>query len=1094
LSGSSVRFFPVVTGNTYPITEYKWWFGDQYTFTTDFATNNTRLLFSDASTYFVVDDRVMLTTSDTLPNGLSTTTLYFIKAVTSTYVTVSTTSGGAAVTFSDNGTGTHKIEHGSLVATPIIEYPSVASLTKYDVKLTVTDSNSGTATHTETDYIVIDITGHVAAMPTDGTYQRISVFVYDDTNSMMVNRTATSICNLLLMNPVIVNTIDKSTEATFSILDIGNSTATEKLLISEGKNVIAIQNKFIIFSGAIRRVSRNTQGAFAATDKIQIWDVECDSDLLKLAGMNVDSTALVASGAKVNDTPGNIARRILTPGAGEWDWRGNICCNDTKVSFQLNSANIEEQVPSRYELITALRTLTNYDLITRYEFEVHEYSIYDSGGSPASITCPGASFTSALEGKRYFVVSDVYLPDYPDYYSGTAADTEDHIDINPAVLPNDLNLGDRIIFSANAPGGTSLGTYYYVVYTDQDPVNPLIKISATEGGTAITFSSSTSPDFYKAEPTRGIVAYGTIDTVNSGTELYIDDIVEVSNPLTVYGYILIEKGPLLDFAKDLSTPSSVASYEVNNDLYSYNDNDDKRKFYSKVIAKGKDLRGVTISVALSGCHAYDEDNQYYNDSTHVTLKTEGMVYSNAYYKRKTAVTVYVDTHRDYTTNYAAAPNDIMVTNADTYFQYGSIVKFPNTGWVIPAPLVYGTEYYVVFVDSTHIHISATYGGTAITLTSDGSGTKEVEISYNWIDFDNSNGTVMENDTVTFLATSYPTPTNYLMVYYAVNVCAHGCRLKVHAGAPYLFTIINAGSAVYIINLNDIPVYGAGSTSEFITLPLYLYGWGYTIPSGTVLTLTLPYSTTYENVTTGGTTETVLGNNTKVTLVTITSFPTNDFSNGGHCLSAKIFVNDKSLYTSGTVEMLFGEEIIDVTGSGTDTTYGDYFTFTATGRIMSATEKHYPHGIGCLVAKTNCTEAAPETGSPIDAYGLYIDSETVDGNITYGDLDAYATALLLGFGAFYKKATCTAPLYRTGVKRVGTILMADGDLHGYFTPPRIGDTVSVTQFDGDIPEDFEVIAVTIKYDEGSISLGLGDYEKNIFTSLRQETNAINRTMT
>jgi hypothetical protein len=73
-------------------------------------------------------------------------------------------------------------------------------------------------------------------------------------------------------------------------------------------------------------------------------------------------------------------------------------------------------------------------------------------------------------------------------------------------------------------------------------------------------------------------------------------------------------------------------------------------------------------------------------------------------------------------------------------------------------------------------------------------------------------------------------------------------------------------------------------------------------------------------------------------------------------------------------------------------------------------------------------------------------------------------------------------------------MADGDLHGYFTPPRIGDTVSVTQFDGDTPEDFEVIAVTIKYDEGSISLGLGDYEKNIFTSLRQETNAINRTMT
>ncbi|MFA5439809.1 hypothetical protein, partial [Dehalococcoides sp.] len=137
----------------------------------------------------------------------------------------------------------------------------------------------------------------------------------------------------------------------------------------------------------------------------------------------------------------------------------------------------------------------------------------------------------------------------------------------------------------------------------------------------------------------------------------------------------------------------------------------------------------------------------------------------------------------------------------------------------------------------------------------------------------------------------------------------------------------------------------------------------------------------------------------------------------------------------TAEVLIGEETVTIEASGLDSTYGYYIDIDdPEDRVTSSTKKCYPHGVGALVASTNYTESAPESTSPFALYGLTSTTTTVDNNITYGDLDAYATSLLLGFGAFYKKATCWAPIITCGVKRVGKGA-ASPSTFDISTPPR-----------------------------------------------------------
>jgi hypothetical protein len=82
---------------------------------------------------------------------------------------------------------------------------------------------------------------------------------------------------------------------------------------------------------------------------------------------------------------------------------------------------------------------------------------------------------------------------------------------------------------------------------------------------------------------------------------------------------------------------------------------------------------------------------------------------------------------------ASSVTSILTLAGAQSFPTGSPIQFTNTGGgTLPAPLVTGTTYYAIFIDSTHIKVATTFANaisnTAITLTTN--GTAPIQVTNN----------------------------------------------------------------------------------------------------------------------------------------------------------------------------------------------------------------------------------------------------------------------------------------------------------------------------------------------------------------------------
>lgn len=392
LTGGAIRFFPYVYDSTaalqqwpYPITSWAWLFGNSVptTFTTD--GSGTNLIITTANLYFQAGDQVALTSTVSLPTGLSAypTAIYYVKSVTSTAITISITQGGSAVTYSvGTGSGTFTAHPASSQPNPICYYRNFAAGTEWNTVVNITDSQGNTASLTRNNYVNLDIVANVPVPPNDGTYQAVSVLLYNATESALITRvppngTVLGFSNFYLMYPDIVNNLDKMGTATFSLLDTGNSTATDQSLNTTGTFVMIFSGQNLVFSGKIQTSSQSTQNGFSSTNAVILWNVTCESDYGKLLALNVPAAALDPNGYAIVDSPGDIARRILQPVAGIFgDWQGKICCEDIQIGFQLNSANNLQSAGDIYDKMETLRVQSTYDLRTRMDYLIFEYSTF----------------------------------------------------------------------------------------------------------------------------------------------------------------------------------------------------------------------------------------------------------------------------------------------------------------------------------------------------------------------------------------------------------------------------------------------------------------------------------------------------------------------------------------------------------------------------------------------------------------------------------------------------------------------------------------------------------------------------------------------
>lgn len=84
-----------------------------------FIPDDTAETFTNASLapYFSNGDKVLLTTTGTLPAGLLTTRYYYVVERSGDTLKLSLTLGGSAINFTGNGTGTHTISHAIIFDT-----------------------------------------------------------------------------------------------------------------------------------------------------------------------------------------------------------------------------------------------------------------------------------------------------------------------------------------------------------------------------------------------------------------------------------------------------------------------------------------------------------------------------------------------------------------------------------------------------------------------------------------------------------------------------------------------------------------------------------------------------------------------------------------------------------------------------------------------------------------------------------------------------------------------------------------------------------------------------------------------------------------
>jgi len=700
-------------------------------------------------------------------------------------------------------------------------------------------------------------------------------------------------------------------------------------------------------------------------------------------------------------------------------------------------------------------------------------------------------------------------------------------DLRPIVV----EVGDPLLVTGSTIPELSNGWYYVTELVAMG--NLTIKLSASLGGSNIAWTDpgTFQTDLYGKDLIGNNVGVAAVGVINlngflSGGFLnaYFPALTREFQLIgaTPSGTIVVQDGWVVDFAQDLMTPSPVATYGVNKDVFNFNDNDDKRKLATRVVVRGKDINGVSISVSLIGIRAYNAELQFYNGCTYISRKSEGYIYKNNFMgEDKTVDTVnpFCSTMAmEFTTSYAGNPTKIYPTSEVASFVVNSPVAFlDRTAYGnLPSNIISSgiagmgetqenpTYYYVIANGGTYITVGAAPGGSAIDIGSDSTGAfNSYVVGYGNFIIDNSDTYLKAGDPFVISATSYPGGTAANTVYYVLPATLGTSATqafnfsKNSTGKPIVGIGNTAGSGVKI---NKLPLSGL-SELGYIS-QVWLYGWDYAIPASSNLTLSIPGVSTSPIVSVGAPVEAIDSNGVMYTKIILDRWVQVDYGGRGYLMNQKLYVNNKDYVISGSdLTLRFGEEPIEIEASncGTDAVYGDYlYVKTPSGRVTSASKKAYPHGVGCLVMYPDVYDLDnPEAGSPVALHGERVVDVTVDSNITYGYLDAYATALLLGNGTLYTKATCSGPITKVFVKRVGEMLHYDVEVIqelSRITPPRVGDNIEIVDSYGATPVLWEVMSVTIKYDQGMIDLVLGDFEQNPVTSMIKSVAGFQRPVT
>lgn len=373
---------------------------------------------------FTVGDGV--TFSNSLTDPFVAGTVYYVVTVGSNYIELASAPGGSPITYTVAGTSL--LYKASNKQFPILTPFPVITNTTGAVTLFVTGSTADPAS----SYVNFYIVSTALTKPLlSSTYKDVSIFIYNKTSATVLNRNFSANNHLIFTKLKFTEYITKMGIATFTVVNAGTATAVEKDLLLAGSDLTTDDNfiaiilgKNVVWSGRILRSSENKSGLFT-NPVIQIWDIECESDLGRMRYQPIKTE----SKGNYSCPLGQIITALVTGDAPNINWNGTLDLGlrsneGIKIQYTINDSDMLTQ-------FNILSKLSDFDWRTRLVHQKYNYTSYNPSTWVVSVTSIAPYTTDSFLNKWVLFTSSSGIISYGKCNYNTTTT----ISVNPFVNP-----------------------------------------------------------------------------------------------------------------------------------------------------------------------------------------------------------------------------------------------------------------------------------------------------------------------------------------------------------------------------------------------------------------------------------------------------------------------------------------------------------------------------------------------------------------------------------------------------------------------------------------------------------------------------------
>ena len=634
------------------INQWFWSQGDFQTWTAS-TPPSANLNITNANQYFAVDDIVNLGNSIvSYPTGLGGfPTLYYVVAVTSTYLQISATKRGTAIQYTGNITVTQYVCHASNQQNPIFTFLPAGSPTTSHVALRVGTSSGLQSSNANINYTQQSST---LSKPLAADYYKdLSIFIYTPTVvsgvpsgittpcATVVNRAWSPNNNLFFTDFQCTGSISKGGTLNFTIVDLGFSTATEKWLATTANMCVAVVlGGNVIWSGQILRSTNNVTQIYSSTSGYAQYAVQCESDVGKMKTQYVKTQNLGA----VTGSTGAIVSQLVQPNLTT-DINWNSAVVPSMISREGNTISYTITAADIYDQFLTLAKGSGFDWRTRMQTYQANASAIAPGWSSSSTYTFGNSVTpyttNSFANQWVLFLSTQYNVITFPYTAGGANNGGVQLLPGDQVRQQSGTVFGTVVTVTTTSGtwgaGTAAGTI--VIYSGQTWVGSQYFDGLVAGNNCALIGTITSTVSVKNQ--NGVMSWGYC-TSNTTTVLTLSNVQNqgmLNSTGTASAIVLV--GPVLDYAWSLMTPqpqltmlANAASSSTTSQALNFSGNSNYKALATVVIVKGKTVvpsqgtgTGSTITSTLSANNPWDGTYNFFTKSSYVTQRMDGYVYS-----------------------------------------------------------------------------------------------------------------------------------------------------------------------------------------------------------------------------------------------------------------------------------------------------------------------------------------------------------------------------------------------------------------------------------------------------------------------------------